>query len=121
VTLLRGRAGLAEFADAAVQDPEVRALRRKVRVVDDSDMPIGAARVHIALADGREIETRVLNARGSAKRPLTDHDLEAKTMELAAHGCPQLDPGPLLSALWSLDRAPDAAGVMTLARVGQAR
>jgi 2-methylcitrate dehydratase PrpD len=121
VTLLRGKAGLAEFADAAVQDPEVRALRRKVRVVEDPQMPVGAAWIHVAFADGREIETRVLDARGSAKRPLTDHDLEAKMTELATHGCPQLDPGPLLRALWSLDRAPDAGSVMTLARVGQAR
>ena len=46
---------------------------------------------------------------------MSDADIEAKVRELARHGCPGLDPAPLIDAVWSLDRATDAGAIVRLA------
>jgi 2-methylcitrate dehydratase PrpD len=81
VILVRGKAGLAEFADDAVRDPEVLAVARHVTYELDPgiDYPrqfVGD--VEIALTDGRVVRERQDRPRGGPDRPLTRADLEAK-------------------------------------------
>jgi 2-methylcitrate dehydratase PrpD len=73
VAALRGRAGLAEFDDAAAADPELRAFRRRVRVVPDEALDKMAA---VVLAGERVI-------RAPASKPMDDARLEAKLRALA--------------------------------------
>jgi 2-methylcitrate dehydratase PrpD len=115
VALLAGRAGLREFSDAAVADPAVRALRAKVRLVDDASMGLHSAEVHVTLADGQSLSKRVEQPLGSTTNPLSDGQLEAKLRELLEFGSPQCEPGPLIDAIWSLDKAADAGAIMRLA------
>jgi 2-methylcitrate dehydratase PrpD len=81
VILVRGRAGLAEFADGAVRDPEVLEVARRVRYELDPaiDYPrqfVGD--VEIALRDGRIARERQDRPRGGPDAPLTRGELEAK-------------------------------------------
>lgn len=69
VCALRGRAGLAEFSDAAALDPELQAFRRRVRIVRDESLDKMAAAVN-----GRRVES---------SRPMDDARVEAKLRELA--------------------------------------
>jgi hypothetical protein len=73
VVALRGRAGLAEFTDAAAVDPQLQAFRRRVRVV-----PEGRLDKMAALVTAGE---NVISA--PASKPLDDARLEAKLRELA--------------------------------------
>jgi 2-methylcitrate dehydratase PrpD len=59
VALIRGNAGVDEFTDACVQDPEVLALRARVSSVSDETLDKAAAVVTITLADGRGLEREV--------------------------------------------------------------
>ncbi|WP_374448978.1 MmgE/PrpD family protein, partial [Stella sp.] len=118
VALIDGRAGVAEFADQRVRAADVLDLRARVAVAEEAGVPVEAARLEIVLASGEVVRRFVPAARGSAARPLSDRELEAKFRALAAHGCPGFDPEPLLAALWSLEAAPDAAAVIRLARHG---
>lgn len=115
VALLHRRAGLAEFADAAVADPIAAALRAEVTVEIDPELPVGAAVVEVELADGARITRRVDRARGDAERPLTDREIEAKLHDLARYGAPEVDPEPLIAALWELPEAPSAGHLPRLA------
>lgn len=115
VCLLRGAAGVAEYSDAAVDDPAVRALRARVTVERDAAVPVGVATVAVTLTDGTRHEKRVEHARGSLERPLADGEIEAKLRTLAAHGWPGADPEPLIAAVWNLDRSDDAGEIMRLA------
>ena len=115
VALLTGAAGLEQYSDAAVRDPAVLALRRKVQVQDDATMTIEAAEVVITLRDGRVLRQFVEQARGGEKRPLTDADLEAKLRDLAAFGRSGCDTAALIDAVWSLDSNSDAGRLMALA------
>jgi 2-methylcitrate dehydratase PrpD len=112
--LIHGAASVAQFEDACVNSPEVLALREKVRVADRSDTPVEAAHVKIALNDGRVLAATVAQGRGTPRRPMSDSEIEAKVRELARYGCPTLDPGRLIDAVWSLDRAEDAGAIMAL-------
>jgi 2-methylcitrate dehydratase PrpD len=115
VALLFGAAGVAEYGDDAVADPAVLALRAKVTVERDAAMAVGAARVRIELASGESRAVTVEQATGSLERPLSDAAIEAKLRALARHGCPGLDPGRLIDAVWSMDRSDDVGQIMRLA------
>jgi 2-methylcitrate dehydratase PrpD len=114
-TLIHGVAGVAQFEDACVNSAEVLALRRKVHVGDLAGTPVEAARVTITLAGGRTLASFVAPGRGTPQRPMSDADIEAKVRALARYGCPDLDPAPLIDAVWSLDRATDAGAILRLA------
>lgn len=117
VVLLTGKAGLAQFSDAAVNDPAVIGLRRKVRIENDDSLSIHAAEIIITLANDHTITKRVEHARGGEKRPLTDAELEEKLRELTAFGGSGVNPQILIDAIWSLESNPEAGRVMSLAVV----
>jgi 2-methylcitrate dehydratase PrpD len=81
VILVKGRAGLAEFTDAAVRDADV--LRVAGRVTYELDPTIDYPRhfvgdVEVALADGRVVRERRDRPRGGPEAPLTRAEVEAK-------------------------------------------
>lgn len=113
--LLRGRAGLAEFSDACVAEPALRALGAKVCFVDDAGYAVESARVTLHMA-GRAAQVRfVAQARGSTARPLSDADLEDKLRALTQYGGSGCDADALIGAVWELDKADDAGALMALA------
>jgi 2-methylcitrate dehydratase PrpD len=114
VALARGRAGLAEFTDASVADPLLRALGRRLEFVDDPAYSVEAAQVTLVLRSGETISRRIDAAHGSLQAPLADTDLENKLRELAESGGSGCKPGPLIDALWALESAPDASLPMHL-------
>ena len=116
VVLIHNAAGVVEYSDSYVTSPDVLALRSKVRVADAPDISVDGARVTVRFDDGGTETAVVTQARGSLARPLTDAEIEAKLRQLARHGCPDLDPSPLIDAVWALDRAADAGAVMALTR-----
>ncbi|AOB30372.1 MmgE/PrpD family protein [Bordetella sp. H567] len=114
--LLHGRAGLAEFSDAAVADPRTHALDARLHFHDDERSTVDAVEVRITLADGRVLAHRVAAARGSAANPLSDADIEQKVRELCAYGGTGCDPQAIIDGVWVLDGLADAGGLMAYAR-----
>jgi 2-methylcitrate dehydratase PrpD len=94
VAALRGRAGLAEFTDAAAIDPQLQAFRRRVRVVPEGRLDKMAALITAGKA--------VISA--PAAKPLDDARLEVKLRELAG---PHAD--KWLRLVGSLESAPRVA------------
>ena len=117
VALVRGYAGVAEYSDEAVRDPKVIALRQKVKVTIDANVRSDEMFVTVTLKDGRKLERHVEHALGSMEKPLSDHDLETKFRHLAEPVLPHAQIDKLVSTLWTLAAAPDAAIVPPLARV----
>lgn len=73
VAALRGRAGLAEFSDAAAADPQLQSFRRRVRVVPEGRLDKMAA----LITAGKTVIS------APASRRMDDARLEAKLRELA--------------------------------------
>lgn len=113
--LVTGQAGLAQFTDACVNDPRVRALRARVAVERDESVPVVAAAVTVTTADGETYALRQDAARGSDANPLSDAALEDKLRTAAADWDAAYDPAPLIAAVWALDKSPDVGGLSGLA------
>jgi 2-methylcitrate dehydratase PrpD len=82
--LLRRTVGTAETRQASVDDLAIATLRQRVDIVVDPALGRDAARAEVTLDDGASLDARVDVARGSAKRPMTDDELDAKFRSLAA-------------------------------------
>ena len=81
VMLVHGRAGLAEFTDQAIQDPEVLKLAAKVRYVLDPtiDYPRHfSGHVKIFLHDGTLLEENQPHPRGGYEDPLPPDEVVEK-------------------------------------------
>ena len=116
VALLEGRAGLAEYTDACVNDPRIRTFGARVAIEEDAAIPVEAAQVATILGDGTQAIAHVAHARGSLARPLSDRELEEKLRGLAAPHLARPQIECLIDAIWSLDRLEDAAVPIRLAR-----
>lgn len=78
IALLKGAAGEGEFSDAAVNDPQVIALRGQINAIVDDSIAPDAVHITMILNDGRVIEHDVEHAIGSIARPMDDADLDDK-------------------------------------------
>jgi 2-methylcitrate dehydratase PrpD len=110
--LLRGAAGVTEFADATVFRPDLVSFRRKVRAELDGSLPDGAARVTIQLASGERLEEIVTDAKGSLTDPLSDRAIEAKLRDCARLGKSDWDTDRIIDRVWRIDTLDDVSSLM---------
>ena len=113
--LVTGKAGLAQFTDACVRDPNVSELRSKVEVLREDGFSTIAAAVEITTSDGRTHNLAQPAARGSDVNPLSDNNLESKLQTAAREWNPQYDVTPLIDAIWALDHSANVAKLAALA------
>jgi 2-methylcitrate dehydratase PrpD len=113
--LVTGKAGLDQFTDACVRDPNVMSLRSRVEVLRDDRFSTIAAAVEITTSDGRTHKLSQSAARGSDVNPLTDDDIETKLRTTAAGLNPDYDVTPLIEAIWALDQSADVSKLASLA------
>jgi 2-methylcitrate dehydratase PrpD len=78
VGLVRGRAGLQEYSDEAVNDPNVRRVRERVRATGDPSVTEDQAGIEVELADGRVLTTFVEASLGNLRKPMSNRQLEDK-------------------------------------------
>ncbi len=88
ILLLRGRAGLAEFTDAAVQRADVQAMIEKIDFVVDQDAEAAGYHkmttiIDIELADGRHVSGRADFGKGSPANPMSYQEVADKFRENA--------------------------------------
>jgi 2-methylcitrate dehydratase PrpD len=114
VALLEGAAGLAQYEDACVADPAVRALRAKVAVEEDESVPVESAILTLRLDDGTSFTEHVRHGRGTPDRPMSDGELDAKVRELMAAGAPQIDAPGLIAAIRAIEGAADVARIVRM-------
>lgn len=116
VAMVDGAARLAQFTDERVNDPTVRAVRDRVRIVVDDTLPKCAARVRVTTTRGRVLEHTVAANKGTKDNPMTDDELNDKAMDLIGPvlGTPQAE--QLLRDCWNLPRAQDVADLARACR-----
>ena len=112
--LVKGQAGLDQFTDACVQDPDVLALRSKIEVVRDERFSTVAASVDVTTAGGQTFKLEQSAARGSDANPLSDSDLEDKLRSAAAMWDRRYDAAPLIEAIWSIETSADVSNLVSL-------
>ncbi len=109
VMLVRGKAGLEEFSDEAIQDREILTLAKKIRYEIDPtiDYPRHfSGHVKIRLEDGTILEENQTHPRGGLEEPLPSEEIAAKfranaRMALSAEGAERV-----INAVKNLERLP---------------
>jgi 2-methylcitrate dehydratase PrpD len=76
--IIFGKAGEHEFSDATVAQPDIIALRDRIKAQADDAIREDAADISVTFRDGRKLHVFVEHAIGSMERPMSDADLEAK-------------------------------------------
>ena len=117
IVFRRGKAGLAEFSDAAAQET-LTAGRPHITFVDDDTYDIDAVDMTVDLEDKSPIYVRIDAARGGSKNPLSDADIENKVRELSERVGFTGDIDRLIEAVWMLDILEDAGIIARLAAAG---
>ena len=89
VGMLRGDAGLGEYEDAVVHDPDVRALAAKIGYVVDPENPYPrqfTGHVRVTLKSGEVREASQDHFRGGREEPMSAEALEAKFVANCTYG-----------------------------------
>jgi 2-methylcitrate dehydratase PrpD len=112
--LTHGSVRFAAFEPPRLQDPATRDLMRRVDVAVDPQLDAAfpaqrAARVAIEARDGRREEFLQPTRIGDPDAPLSDAQLEAKYLELAAPVMGEPRAKALLARLWRLETVPSLA------------
>ena len=84
---------------------------KRVRLVEVSDLPVNGCELTVRLDDGRELQRRVEEARGTAKNPATRDDVDKKFLLSAEPRLGEDAAGELLAILWDLERQ-DHLGIL---------
>jgi 2-methylcitrate dehydratase PrpD len=120
ILLLRRRAGLAEFRDEVVCDPEVKATIEKVRFGMDPEADAAGYNtmtsiIRVRMKDGRELTTRAAFAKGSPANPMSETELRQKFLGCLEAGGIGADTGQRAADLiLGLESQPDLRAITRL-------
>lgn len=107
VGLVRGKAGLAEYTDEAVNDPVIRRVREAATAAGDPSLTEDQAYVEVELAGGLTVSRQVSQSLGNIHRPMTDRQLDEKFREQAVLALPAGQVEALLALCWRIDELED--------------
>lgn len=118
VGLVRGRAGVQEYTDQAVNDPAVKRVRELTEAVGDASITEDQAHITVHTTDGRRIEMFVAESLGNLKRPLSDARLEAKFRDQAMGNVGVDVADALIDACWRIDTLDSVGSLVGLSTKG---
>lgn len=109
--LVHGSVRLSAFEPQRLDDLATRSLMARISKALDPEVDAAfparrAARVSVRLRDGRSFVHWQPDRKGDPELPLTDDDLEAKLIELAAPVIGEAAARAVLARIWALDRSP---------------
>jgi 2-methylcitrate dehydratase PrpD len=109
----RGSAGIDDFTEEALEDPELREFSERVEMVFDPEVDAAYPRrwiglVEIETAGGGRITSRVDVPKGDPGNTLSREELEEKARRLAAFqgGASEKEMDRVIGRVWDLDREP---------------
>ncbi len=107
IGLVRGKAGIQEYTDEAVNDPQIKRVRELVKAVGDPSITEDQARIEVELASGVKLTRFVEQSLGNIHRPMTDKQLEAKFRDQAVAALPAAQVDKAIELCWKIDELTD--------------
>ena len=115
IGLVRGKAGIQEYTDEAVNDPQIKRVRELVSAVGDPSITEDQARIEVELAGGVKLTRFVEKSLGNIHRPMTDKQLEAKFRDQAVAALPAAQVEKAIELCWKIDELDDVAELIRAA------
>ena len=118
VILVKGRAGLAEFTDAVVNAPEIRAMIDRIDFAAFERIEPGYTNtttfVEIVLADGKTLSGRVDYPKGSPQDPMSYDEVAEKFRECADYAdWPRAKAAQIVDLVRDFETLPDVRALTT--------
>jgi 2-methylcitrate dehydratase PrpD len=99
VGLVRGKAGLQEYSDAAANDPILKRIRDRVSATGDPAITEDQSDIEVELENGQVLHRFIECSLGNLRRPLSDSQLEEKFRDQAV--LPHVN--KVIDLCWRLD------------------
>lgn len=115
IGLVRGKAGIQEYTDEAVNDPQIKRVRELVTAVGDPSVTEDQARIEVELATGAKLTRFVEQSLGNIHRPMSDQQLEDKFRDQAVAALPAAQAEKALELCWRIDGMGDVAELIRAA------
>ena len=109
IGLVRGKAGIQEYTDEAVNDPQIKRVRELVTAVGDPSITEDQAHVEVELANGVKLTHFVEKSLGNIYRPMSDKQLETKFRDQAVAALPAAQVERAIELCWKIDGLDDVA------------
>ena len=108
VGLVRGKAGIQEYTDEAVNEPAIKRVREHATATGDPSLTEDQAYIEVELADGTTLTKFVEASLGNLKRPLSDRQLDTKFRDQGVLALPASQVDAVLALCWKIDQLADA-------------
>lgn len=115
IGLVRGKAGVQEYTDDAVNDPPIKRVRELATAVGDPSITEDQARIEVQLTTGQTLTRFVERSLGNIHRPMTDKQLEAKFCDQAVAAIPAAQVEKAIGLCWKIDDLNDVAELIRAA------
>src|SRR5271166_1625000 len=117
IGLVRGKAGIREYTDEAVNDPAIKRVRESATAVGDPSLTEDQAEIEVALNSGEKLTRFVEKSLGNIHRPLTNQQLDEKFRDQAVLALPAERVERIIELCWRIDQTAD---VNELVQIGRA-
>ncbi|HEY7441037.1 MAG TPA: MmgE/PrpD family protein [Vicinamibacterales bacterium] len=115
IGLIRGKAGVREYTDEAVNDVQIKRVREGASATADPSISEDQARIEVELTNGQTISRFVEQSLGNVHRPLSDKQLEAKFKDQAVLALSESQVEKLIEQCWQIDRLDDVGELVSMA------
>lgn len=107
VGLVRGKAGIREYSDEAVNDPAIKRVRERATAEGDPSITEDQANIEVELTTGEKISRFVEKSLGNIHRPMTNQQLENKFRDQAILALPPQQVEQVIERCWRIDQFAD--------------
>jgi 2-methylcitrate dehydratase PrpD len=115
VGLVRGKAGIQEYTDEAVNDPAIKRVRESATAVGDPSITEDQANVEVELVTGKTVSRFVEKSLGNIHLPLTNQQLDEKFRDQAVLALPADQVERVIELCWRIDQLPDVNELVQMA------
>src|SRR4029453_6966610 len=115
VGLVRGKAGIQEYTDETVNDPNVKRVRESTTAAGDDSITEDQAHFEGWLSDGRTLSRFSGESIGNLCRPFSDRQLDDKFRDQAVLALPEDQVDGLNRKCWRIDELEDVNQLIRLA------
>jgi 2-methylcitrate dehydratase PrpD len=107
IGLVRGKAGIREYTDEAVNDPAIKRVRDSATAAGDPSLTEDQANIEVELVTGERISRFVEKSLGNIHRPMTNQQLNDKFRDQAVLALPADRVEQVIDLCWRIDQLAD--------------
>jgi 2-methylcitrate dehydratase PrpD len=115
IGLVRGKAGIQEYTDEAVNDAAIKRVRENATAVADPSLTEDQAKIEVELVNGEKVSRFVEKSIGNIHRPMTNQQLEAKFRDQAVLALSPDRVERVIDLCWRIDQLADVNELVQLA------